>query len=88
MFAVRTAARYGKPMVCTSDCHELAKFGAAYSLIDAERDAGAIIEAVKAGRVEIAAAPLKLLEFSKQGARHIYNNTVGALIYMLAGDNR
>lgn len=88
MFAMRTAARHGIPLVCTSDCHHLTTFGSAYSLVDAEKDAGAIIEAVKAGRVEIAANPLKLVDFGKHGARHIYDNTVGALLGLLAGDNR
>jgi len=86
MFAIRIAARYGIPLVCTSDCHHLTNFGSAYSLIEAEKDAGAIIEAVKAGRVEIVANPLKLLDFGKHGARHVYDNTVGALIALLTGD--
>ena len=88
MFAIRTAARYGIPLVCTSDCHHLTKFGSAYSLVDAEKDASAIVEAVRAGRVEIAANPLKLLDFGKHGARHIYDNTVGAVIDLLAGDTQ
>jgi predicted metal-dependent phosphoesterase TrpH len=88
MFAMRTAARHGIPLVCTSDCHHLMKFGVAYSRVDAEKDADAIIDAVKAGRVEIAANPLKLVDFSKHGMRHIYANTVGALMHRLAGDSR
>ena len=87
MFAMRTAARHGIPMVCTSDCHHLTKFGSAYSLVDAEKDADAIVEAAKAGRVEIAANPLKLLDLGKHGARHVFDNTVGALRNLLPGDS-
>jgi predicted metal-dependent phosphoesterase TrpH len=86
LFAMRTAGRFGIPLVCTSDCHRLETFGAAYSLVEAEKDAMAIVEAVRAGRVEIAANPLRLAEFSKHGIRHIYDNTVGALINSMAGD--
>jgi predicted metal-dependent phosphoesterase TrpH len=86
MFAVRTAARHRLPLVCTSDCHELSRLGVAYSLVEAEKDAGAIVEAIKAGRVEIAANPLKLVDFGKHGVRHIFDNTVGTLVHMLAGD--
>jgi predicted metal-dependent phosphoesterase TrpH len=88
MFALRTAARHGIPLVSTSDCHNLRRFGVTYSLVDSEKNAGAIVEAMKAGRIEIAANSLNLLEFGKHGARHIFNNTLGALYYMLAGGNR
>ena len=88
MFAIRTAVRHGIPLVCTSDCHHLTTFGSAYSLVDAEKDAVAIVEAIKAGRVEIAANPLNLLDFGKVGVRHVYDNTVGAVLGLLAGDTR
>jgi predicted metal-dependent phosphoesterase TrpH len=88
VFAMRTAATYGLPLVCTSDCHHLENFGCAYSLVEAERDAEAIVEAVKAGRVEIAANPLRLLEFGKHGLEHVVGNTVGAVGDLLFGENR
>ena len=88
VYAMRTAAKYKLPLVCTSDCHHLEKFGCAYSFVEAEKDADAIIEAVKAGRVEIAANPLKLLEFSVHGLEHVMGNTMGALGDLLFGENR
>ncbi len=85
MFAMRAAAQYGLPLLCTSDCHYLQNFGSAYSLVDADKDAEAIIEAVKAGRVEIAANPLKLLELGKHGLGHIIDNTREMLRDMVFG---
>lgn len=88
MFAVRVAAQYGLPLVCTSDCHHLENFGSAYSLVEAEKDAGAIIEAVKAGHVEIAANPLKLTELGKHGLEHVVGVSVGMVRNLLLGNNR
>lgn len=88
MFAIRTAATYGLPLICTSDCHRLERFGLSYSLVEAEKDAQSIIEAVKAGRVEIAANPLKLIELSKHGVEHVVSVTMGIVRNMLAGGAR
>ncbi|RJP71451.1 MAG: hypothetical protein C4532_07410 [Candidatus Abyssobacteria bacterium SURF_17] len=88
VFAIRAAARHGLPLVCTSDCHHLATFGAAYSLVESEKEPEAIIEAVRAGRLEIAANPLKLREFGKHGVEHITDVTVGAIRRLLPGEGR
>ncbi len=88
MFALRTAAKHGLPLVCTSDCHHLEKFGSAYSLVEAEKNTEAIIDAVKAGRLEIAANPLKLIEFGKHGLEHIYDNISGTFRNLLSGESR
>ncbi|GAB4335389.1 MAG: hypothetical protein Kow0099_07810 [Candidatus Abyssubacteria bacterium] len=87
-FAIRTAARYGLPLLCTSDCHHLENFGCAYSLVEAEKDAEAIVEAIKAGRVEIAANPLKLAEIGKHGLEHLIEGTFGMLRKALSGETR
>ncbi|UCD55980.1 MAG: PHP domain-containing protein [Candidatus Hydrogenedentota bacterium] len=87
-FAMRTAMRNGLPLLCTSDCHHLENFGSAYSLVDAEKDAEAITEAVKAGRVQIAANPLKLLDFGKHGLEHVVDSALGALRSLLFGENQ
>lgn len=85
MFAMKAAARHGLPLLCTSDCHHLEKFGSAYSLVDAEKNAEAIIEAVKAGRLEIAANPLKLIELGKHSVDHVVGNAMGILRDLFAG---
>jgi predicted metal-dependent phosphoesterase TrpH len=85
LFAVKTAARHGLPLLCTSDCHHFEKIGSAYSLVDAEKNAEAIIEAVKAGRVEMAANPLKLTELGKHGVELVAMNAMGILRGLFAG---
>jgi predicted metal-dependent phosphoesterase TrpH len=74
-FAIRLAENYNKPLIGTSDCHHLEKFGCAYSLVEAEKDPEAILDAVKRGRVQISAAPLEITEFVKHGAEHIVDVT-------------
>lgn len=87
-FAIQTAAEYGLPLLGTSDCHHIEKFGSAYSLVDAEREADAIVEAVKAGRVEIAANPLKLVDFGMHGLEHVVGGTFCMLRKVLLGGAR
>jgi predicted metal-dependent phosphoesterase TrpH len=58
--AVRAAREFGKPLVGDSDSHDLRQFGLTYSLVDAEKDMGSIISAVKAGRVGIRTSNMSL----------------------------
>lgn len=59
--AVRWAAAHGKPMVGNGDVHRLVQSGTTYSLVDAERDPGAICAAIRDGRVRVEASPLSAL---------------------------
>jgi predicted metal-dependent phosphoesterase TrpH len=56
--AERWARRHGKPMVGNGDVHRLEQLGTTYSLVDAERDAASICDAIAAGRVRVATRPL------------------------------
>ena len=85
VFAARAAASHGLPLVSTSDCHRLDRFGQIYSLVSAEKDTEAIVEAVRAGRVEIVANPLDFLELSGHGVEHLISVTLGALKKILVG---
>jgi len=58
--ALRFAQKHRLPLVANSDAHVLEQFGLAYSLIEAEKTPEAIIEAIKAGRVEPVSHPLTL----------------------------
>ncbi len=51
--AVRVANRFNKPLVATSDAHDLSRFGQHYSLIEADAQAApeAIFDAIRAGCV-------------------------------------
>jgi len=84
VFAERVAASHGLPLVSTSDCHRLDRFGRIYSLVHAEKDTESIVEAVRAGRVEIVASPLKFTELSGHGVEHVISVTLGALRKLLS----
>jgi predicted metal-dependent phosphoesterase TrpH len=58
--AERWARSRGKPMTGSGDIHRLRQLGTTYSFVDAEPDAGAICEAIRAGNVEVEAAPRSL----------------------------
>ena len=60
--AERWAARHGKPLVGNGDVHRLRQLGTTYSLIEAERHPDAICEAIRAGRVQVEARPISLVQ--------------------------
>ena len=60
--AERFALAHGKPMVGNGDVHRLQQLGTTFSLVDAERDATAICEAIAAGRVGVESRPLAWAE--------------------------
>ena len=59
--AVRWAKAHGKPLVGNTDLHLLGQMGTTYSLVDAARNADAICEAIRAGRVEVRSTALSAL---------------------------
>jgi predicted metal-dependent phosphoesterase TrpH len=63
--AERFAARHGKPVVGNCDVHRLTQLGTTYSLVDAERDPGAICEAIAAGRVRVESRPISWLRAAR-----------------------
>jgi predicted metal-dependent phosphoesterase TrpH len=58
--AVETALASGKPLVGSSDCHNIWQVGYTYSLVEADKNIPSIIAAVKNGRVEVATTPLSM----------------------------
>jgi predicted metal-dependent phosphoesterase TrpH len=58
--AVAAARRHRKPMVGSSDCHNIWQVGYTYSLVEAEKTIPSIIAAVKEGRVQVATTPLSM----------------------------
>lgn len=66
--AVIAAKRLGKPLVGSSDCHNLWQFGLTWTLVEAEKNVPSIMAAVKAGRVEVRAKPLSLLAMGRVAA--------------------
>jgi predicted metal-dependent phosphoesterase TrpH len=63
--AAEWARRHGKAIVGNSDLHDLRQLGRTYSLVSAERDADAICEAIRAGRVALRTAPVPKLELAQ-----------------------
>jgi len=62
--AIKVANQYGRPLLGTSDTHILPYCGSTFSWIEAE-EAGieAVIEAIRAGRVELETAPPPWVNF-------------------------
>jgi predicted metal-dependent phosphoesterase TrpH len=60
--AERWAWTHDKPMVGNGDVHRLRQLGTTFSLVDAEKDADAICDAVARGRVRVDARPHSVVE--------------------------
>lgn len=56
--AVAVAEEYDKPLVGTSDAHSLLWQGHNYTLVDCDRDAKSLVEAVRNNRIELVTHPL------------------------------
>lgn len=65
--AVELAGASGKPLVGSSDCHNIWQVGITYSLVEAEKTVSSLIRAVKEGRVEVATAPLSIWTMGRVG---------------------
>ena len=69
--AVGVARAAGKPLVGSSDCHNIWQVGLTYSLVEAERTIPSIIAAVKEGRVQVATTPLSMRAMFRVGANWV-----------------
>lgn len=56
--AVKVAEAYQKPMLGSSDCHNLDYFDYTYSFVDAKKNAKDIVNAIKKGKVIVVSKPL------------------------------
>jgi predicted metal-dependent phosphoesterase TrpH len=85
VFAAGLAKEHGLALLCTSDCHNIKRFGRNYSLVEAEKNVESIVRAIKAGRLKIETSPLNVIELGFHGARHIIGVTTGKLRKLVAG---
>ncbi len=53
-FALQT----GKPLIASSDCHQLKRLGKTYSLLKAERNVQSVLQALRKGDVQVVSSPL------------------------------
>ena len=63
--ACKVAAVHGKPIVGTSDSHHLFQIDKTYSLIEAEKNVGSVISALRNNRIKIVSIPLSIFAYSK-----------------------
>ncbi len=72
---VRNAKKWNLPVVGTSDAHRLYQIGSTYSMVRAEKNPLAVIDAIKKGRVDVVTRPLTAREafntFSKVFVNYI-----------------
>ncbi|MBI4983367.1 PHP domain-containing protein [Candidatus Woesearchaeota archaeon] len=74
----RTAAlaqKYHKPVIGSSDVHNLRELGRTYTLIDSKKSTGAICAAIKVGKTTVISKPLPLFEFIGISIRMLYFDT-------------
>jgi len=73
--AVRWARAHGRPIVANTDVHRVEQLGPTYTLVDAEPDAHAICDAIRAGRVAIHTEPIS----NRAALTYIARISVGGL---------
>jgi predicted metal-dependent phosphoesterase TrpH len=75
--AVEVARAAGRPLVGSSDCHNIWQVGSTYSLVEAEKNTSSIVAAVKAGRVEVGTTPLSMLEMMRVAVNFAIGDRLG-----------
>lgn len=63
--AARFAATHGKPLVASSDLHDLRQLGRTYSMVFADRNPDAICDAIREGRISIQTSPVPKFELAR-----------------------
>lgn len=63
--AIRASKKLGKPMVGTSDVHNMYQFNNTYTLVDAEKNIESVFSAVRKGKVEVVTNPLSTTKLLK-----------------------
>ena len=58
--AVKSARKYNKVLIGTSDMHQTFQLNKTYSLVDADKNTNSVIKALKNGKVEIKTKPLSI----------------------------
>lgn len=61
--AVEVAKKFSKPLIGTSDAHNLFQIGMTYSLVDSEKNIESFFKAIKNGKTELKTKPVSLKYF-------------------------
>ncbi len=73
----KTSKRAGLPIIGTSDAHQRKQFDTTYTLVDAETpEPGAVVQAVRRGRVEVVTRPLPLLRLLEINVKMALRNKI------------
>ncbi|HII15138.1 MAG TPA: PHP domain-containing protein [Nanoarchaeota archaeon] len=80
--AAAVAARHKKPMVGTSDAHHLLEVGITYTLVDSKKNAGSIVNAVRAGRIKLVTRPMPAHLFAFIALSNIFKICAGGIRIM------
>jgi len=83
--AQEVAEQHEMPLVGTSDCHYICDLGATYTLVESEKDPGAIVDAVRKGRTQVVTRPLPLRRVCARGVRGVVDLLVGTTIQQTYG---
>jgi predicted metal-dependent phosphoesterase TrpH len=83
--AIAWARTNGKPVVGNTDLHLLEQLGTTYTLVDAERDADAICDAIRAGRVELRSNALPSMRAAWIFSRMLAGGAVGRVRRLFGG---
>ena len=83
--AREVAEKYKMPLVGTSDCHNLCDLGTTYTLVESEKDANAILNAIRNGKTEVVTRPLALRHICVRGVRGLGQYSVQGIIEQTYG---
>jgi len=62
--AMKVAKKYKKPMVATSDCHDINRFGSHFTLLESSKDIASIFNAIRNNKLKIHTRPLPFSVFA------------------------
>ena len=77
--ALRLARAMGKPAVAGSDAHNARFIGYGRTLIDAEKDIGSVLDAIKEGKTKPAGRKTPVRIYTKQSLRNSWRKIRGRL---------
>jgi predicted metal-dependent phosphoesterase TrpH len=69
--AKEVAEKHKIPLVGSSDCHNVCDLGTTYTLVESEKDAGAIVNAIRDGKTEVVTRPLPFGRVFVRGMRGV-----------------
>jgi predicted metal-dependent phosphoesterase TrpH len=82
-WAVSRSYELDKPLIGNSDAHTKRQMGRTYSIVKAEKDPEAIIQAIKDGNVEVVTRPFRATQLIHISSSISYRNIKGRLMCLI-----